>query len=178
MQFIAASDHLLAPPVTPVARGIRRGDRNTAEPDMNLAWRNAKARLYHQPRIRDVFHGSQTRRRNQENLLSEWTDGVVARCLGVWLVCCLALCAVSREDSSQSLASCLNLLPSPMEPSGDRIPGKDSSHRWRWTFRSLCWKTAQVAFKLLNVLASTMKIKIKEIKIIKEVDVLLLPLCI
>lgn len=36
---------------------------------------------------------------------------------------------VSREDSSQSLASCLNLLPSPMEPSGDRIPGKDSSHR-------------------------------------------------
>ncbi|KAM4616885.1 serine-rich coiled-coil domain-containing protein 1 [Polymixia lowei] len=36
---------------------------------------------------------------------------------------------VSREDSSQSLASCLNLLPSPMDPSGDRIPGKDTSHR-------------------------------------------------
>ncbi|XP_056146804.1 serine-rich coiled-coil domain-containing protein 1 [Lampris incognitus] len=36
---------------------------------------------------------------------------------------------VSREDSSQSLASCLNLLPSPMDPSGDRIPGKDSNHR-------------------------------------------------
>ncbi|CAK6950549.1 serine-rich coiled-coil domain-containing protein 1 isoform X1 [Scomber scombrus] len=34
---------------------------------------------------------------------------------------------VSREDSSQSLASCLNLLPSPMEPPGDRIPGKDNS---------------------------------------------------
>ncbi|XP_067377354.1 serine-rich coiled-coil domain-containing protein 1 isoform X2 [Channa argus] len=36
---------------------------------------------------------------------------------------------VSREDSSQSLASCLNLLPSPMDPSGDRIPGKDISQR-------------------------------------------------
>ncbi|KAM3868188.1 serine-rich coiled-coil domain-containing protein 1 [Diretmus argenteus] len=36
---------------------------------------------------------------------------------------------VSREDSSQSLASCLNLLPSPMDTSGDRIPGKDISHR-------------------------------------------------
>ncbi|XP_074526398.1 serine-rich coiled-coil domain-containing protein 1 isoform X1 [Halichoeres trimaculatus] len=32
---------------------------------------------------------------------------------------------VSREDSSQSLASCLNLLPSPMDQSGDRIPGKE-----------------------------------------------------
>ncbi|CAF90465.1 unnamed protein product, partial [Tetraodon nigroviridis] len=36
---------------------------------------------------------------------------------------------VSREDSSQSLTSCLNLLPSPMDPTGDRIPGKDSSQR-------------------------------------------------
>ncbi|KAM9858615.1 serine-rich coiled-coil domain-containing protein 1 [Aulostomus maculatus] len=36
---------------------------------------------------------------------------------------------VSREDSSQSLASCLNLLPSPMDPSGDRIPGKDQCQR-------------------------------------------------
>ncbi|XP_042344695.1 serine-rich coiled-coil domain-containing protein 1 [Plectropomus leopardus] len=36
---------------------------------------------------------------------------------------------VSREDSSQSLASCLNLLPSPMDPSGDRIPGKENTQR-------------------------------------------------
>ncbi|XP_029366365.1 serine-rich coiled-coil domain-containing protein 1 isoform X2 [Echeneis naucrates] len=36
---------------------------------------------------------------------------------------------VSREDSSQSLASCLNLLPSPMDPSGERIPGKESTQR-------------------------------------------------
>lgn len=36
---------------------------------------------------------------------------------------------VSREDSSQSLASCLNLLPSPMDPSGDRIPGRESNQR-------------------------------------------------
>ncbi|KAM3611944.1 uncharacterized protein V6R79_026264 [Siganus canaliculatus] len=36
---------------------------------------------------------------------------------------------VSRENSSQSLASCLNLLPSPMDPSGDRIPGKENSQR-------------------------------------------------
>uniref|UniRef100_A0A3Q0S7A1 Coiled-coil serine-rich protein 1 n=1 Tax=Amphilophus citrinellus TaxID=61819 RepID=A0A3Q0S7A1_AMPCI len=33
---------------------------------------------------------------------------------------------VSREDSSQSLASCLNLLPSPLDPSGDRIVGKEN----------------------------------------------------
>ncbi|XP_029115278.1 serine-rich coiled-coil domain-containing protein 1 isoform X1 [Scleropages formosus] len=33
---------------------------------------------------------------------------------------------VSREDSSQSLASCLALLNSPMEPSADKIPGKES----------------------------------------------------
>uniref|UniRef100_UPI0037E78610 serine-rich coiled-coil domain-containing protein 1 isoform X1 n=2 Tax=Semicossyphus pulcher TaxID=241346 RepID=UPI0037E78610 len=33
---------------------------------------------------------------------------------------------VSREDSSQSLASCLNLLPSPMDPSGDRVPGREN----------------------------------------------------
>ncbi|KAG7481469.1 hypothetical protein MATL_G00067180 [Megalops atlanticus] len=33
---------------------------------------------------------------------------------------------VSREDSSQSLASCLALLNSPMEPSSDKIPGKDA----------------------------------------------------
>ncbi|XP_062237795.1 serine-rich coiled-coil domain-containing protein 1 [Platichthys flesus] len=36
---------------------------------------------------------------------------------------------VSREDSSQSLASCLNLLPSPMDPSADRIPGKENNQR-------------------------------------------------
>ncbi|KAL4660863.1 serine-rich coiled-coil domain-containing protein 1, partial [Arapaima gigas] len=33
---------------------------------------------------------------------------------------------VSREDSSQSLASCLALLNSPMEPSADKIPGKEA----------------------------------------------------
>ncbi|XP_016372409.1 serine-rich coiled-coil domain-containing protein 1-like isoform X5 [Sinocyclocheilus rhinocerous] len=31
----------------------------------------------------------------------------------------------SREDSSQSLASCLNLLPSPLEASTDRTPGRE-----------------------------------------------------
>ncbi|XP_026177062.1 serine-rich coiled-coil domain-containing protein 1 isoform X2 [Mastacembelus armatus] len=36
---------------------------------------------------------------------------------------------VSREDSSQSLASCLNLPHSPMDPSGDRIPGKENIQR-------------------------------------------------
>ncbi|XP_034728999.1 serine-rich coiled-coil domain-containing protein 1 isoform X1 [Etheostoma cragini] len=36
---------------------------------------------------------------------------------------------VSREDSSQSLASCLNLLPSPVDPSGDRIPGRENNQR-------------------------------------------------
>ncbi|XP_034026373.1 serine-rich coiled-coil domain-containing protein 1 [Thalassophryne amazonica] len=36
---------------------------------------------------------------------------------------------VSREDSSQSLTSCLNLLPSPVDPPGDRVLGKDSSQR-------------------------------------------------
>ncbi|XP_037337865.2 serine-rich coiled-coil domain-containing protein 1 [Pungitius pungitius] len=36
---------------------------------------------------------------------------------------------VSREDSSQSLASCLNLPPSPMDPSGDRIPGRENNQR-------------------------------------------------
>ncbi|XP_033475504.1 serine-rich coiled-coil domain-containing protein 1 isoform X2 [Epinephelus lanceolatus] len=36
---------------------------------------------------------------------------------------------VSREDSSQSLASCLNLLHSPMDPSGDRIPGRENNQR-------------------------------------------------
>nr|XP_020458103.1 serine-rich coiled-coil domain-containing protein 1 isoform X2 [Monopterus albus] len=35
---------------------------------------------------------------------------------------------VSREDSSQSLASCLNL-PSPMDPTGERILGKENSQR-------------------------------------------------
>ncbi|XP_060894817.1 serine-rich coiled-coil domain-containing protein 1 [Labrus mixtus] len=33
---------------------------------------------------------------------------------------------VSRENSSQSLASCLNLLHSPMDPSGERILGKEN----------------------------------------------------
>uniref|UniRef100_A0A8C9XVX0 Coiled-coil serine rich protein 1 n=1 Tax=Sander lucioperca TaxID=283035 RepID=A0A8C9XVX0_SANLU len=37
---------------------------------------------------------------------------------------------VSREDSSQSLASCLNLLPSPIDPSGDRIPGRENNQRY------------------------------------------------
>ncbi|KAM4575770.1 serine-rich coiled-coil domain-containing protein 1 isoform 2-T3 [Odontesthes bonariensis] len=36
---------------------------------------------------------------------------------------------VSREDSSQSLTSCLNLLPSPMDPSGDRSAGKENNQR-------------------------------------------------
>ncbi|XP_023131532.1 serine-rich coiled-coil domain-containing protein 1 isoform X1 [Amphiprion ocellaris] len=36
---------------------------------------------------------------------------------------------VSREDSSQSLASCLNLLPSPLDATGDRIAGKESNSR-------------------------------------------------
>uniref|UniRef100_A0A3B4FVB4 Coiled-coil serine rich protein 1 n=1 Tax=Pundamilia nyererei TaxID=303518 RepID=A0A3B4FVB4_9CICH len=36
---------------------------------------------------------------------------------------------VSREDSSQSLASCLNLLPSPLDPSGDRVLGKENIQR-------------------------------------------------
>ncbi|XP_062398956.1 serine-rich coiled-coil domain-containing protein 1 isoform X2 [Sardina pilchardus] len=38
----------------------------------------------------------------------------------------------SREDSSHSLASCLNLMHSPMEPSTDRLPGlepRDPTHR-------------------------------------------------
>lgn len=42
---------------------------------------------------------------------------------------CFSLLTVSREDSSQSLASCLNLPPSPMDASGDRILGKDISQR-------------------------------------------------
>ncbi|XP_068166027.1 serine-rich coiled-coil domain-containing protein 1 isoform X2 [Antennarius striatus] len=36
---------------------------------------------------------------------------------------------VSREDSSQSLASCLNHLPSPMDPSGDAVLGKETNQR-------------------------------------------------
>ncbi|XP_016898628.1 serine-rich coiled-coil domain-containing protein 1 isoform X2 [Cynoglossus semilaevis] len=36
---------------------------------------------------------------------------------------------VSREDSSQSLTSCLNLPHSPMDQSGDRILGKDNHQR-------------------------------------------------
>uniref|UniRef100_A0A8C6P1Q1 Coiled-coil serine rich protein 1 n=1 Tax=Nothobranchius furzeri TaxID=105023 RepID=A0A8C6P1Q1_NOTFU len=36
---------------------------------------------------------------------------------------------VSREDSSQSLLSCLNLLPSPLDPSGDCIVGKEHNQR-------------------------------------------------
>ncbi|XP_057688942.1 serine-rich coiled-coil domain-containing protein 1 isoform X1 [Corythoichthys intestinalis] len=36
---------------------------------------------------------------------------------------------VSRQDSSQSLASCLNLLHSPIDQSGDRIPVKDNCYR-------------------------------------------------
>lgn len=42
---------------------------------------------------------------------------------------CLVVCTVSREDSSQSLASCLNLLPSPLDPSGDRVLGKENIQR-------------------------------------------------
>lgn len=73
---------------------------------------------------------------------------------------CSLVCSVSREDSSQSLTSCLNLLPSPMDPAGDRLPGKDSSQRyawvwmhcfyvilstveWKWLFGTLTWKIAQ-----------------------------------
>lgn len=47
---------------------------------------------------------------------------------------CSLVCSVSREDSSQSLTSCLNLLPSPMDPAGDRLPGKDSSQRYAWAW--------------------------------------------
>ncbi|XP_068613988.1 serine-rich coiled-coil domain-containing protein 1-like [Brachionichthys hirsutus] len=36
---------------------------------------------------------------------------------------------VYREDSSQSLVSCLNLLPSPMDPSGDAVLGKETNQR-------------------------------------------------
>ncbi|XP_032434351.1 LOW QUALITY PROTEIN: serine-rich coiled-coil domain-containing protein 1 [Xiphophorus hellerii] len=36
---------------------------------------------------------------------------------------------VSREDSSQSLTSCLNLLPSPLDPPGDRFAGKENVQR-------------------------------------------------
>ncbi|KAJ0019771.1 hypothetical protein NQD34_007340 [Periophthalmus magnuspinnatus] len=36
---------------------------------------------------------------------------------------------VSRENSSQSLTSCLNLLHSPLDPTGERILGRDHSHR-------------------------------------------------
>ncbi|KAK7933203.1 hypothetical protein WMY93_004099 [Mugilogobius chulae] len=36
---------------------------------------------------------------------------------------------VSRENSSQSLASCLNLLHSPLDPSGERVLGREHSHR-------------------------------------------------
>uniref|UniRef100_A0A3B5LAH0 Coiled-coil serine-rich protein 1 n=1 Tax=Xiphophorus couchianus TaxID=32473 RepID=A0A3B5LAH0_9TELE len=36
---------------------------------------------------------------------------------------------VSREDSSQSLTSCLNLLPSPLDPPGDRLAGKENVQR-------------------------------------------------
>ncbi|KAJ7994370.1 hypothetical protein DPEC_G00265150 [Dallia pectoralis] len=43
---------------------------------------------------------------------------------------------LSREDSSQSLTSCLNLLHSPIEPSGDRVPGRES--RDTATYRNVC----------------------------------------
>ncbi|XP_055017243.1 serine-rich coiled-coil domain-containing protein 1 [Boleophthalmus pectinirostris] len=36
---------------------------------------------------------------------------------------------VSRENSSQSLASCLNLPHSPLDPTGERILGREHSHR-------------------------------------------------
>ncbi|KAA8592146.1 hypothetical protein FQN60_017601 [Etheostoma spectabile] len=49
---------------------------------------------------------------------------------------------VSREDSSQSLASCLNLLPSPMDPSGDRIPGKENNQRLEFNIRFTAWSLA------------------------------------
>uniref|UniRef100_A0A0E9P8W7 Secreted protein n=1 Tax=Anguilla anguilla TaxID=7936 RepID=A0A0E9P8W7_ANGAN len=47
----------------------------------------------------------------------------------------LFLILVSREDSSQSLASCLALLHSPIEPSSDKVLGREprgteSSHRY------------------------------------------------
>ncbi|XP_035377910.1 serine-rich coiled-coil domain-containing protein 1 [Electrophorus electricus] len=45
----------------------------------------------------------------------------------------------SQEDSSQSLASCLNLLPSPLEPTADQTPAKESrEHNREPRPRSLC----------------------------------------
>ncbi|XP_076859590.1 serine-rich coiled-coil domain-containing protein 1 isoform X3 [Brachyhypopomus gauderio] len=45
----------------------------------------------------------------------------------------------SREDSSQSLASCLNLLPSPLEPPVEQTPAKESrEHNREPRPRSLC----------------------------------------
>ncbi|KAK1801258.1 hypothetical protein P4O66_022948 [Electrophorus voltai] len=39
----------------------------------------------------------------------------------------------SQEDSSQSLASCLNLLPSPLEPTADQTPAKESREHNRYS---------------------------------------------
>lgn len=57
--------------------------------------------------------------------------------LSTWIDCWffLPVCSVSREDSSQSLTSCFNLLPSPMDPTGDRIPGKGSSQRYACAYK-------------------------------------------
>lgn len=108
---------------------------------MNLTWRNAKSRLYRLPLIGFSW---------VSNGPSEPGECLFHMCAFYAALgfdsCCFPLCAVSREDSSQSLASCLNLLPSPIEPSGDRVPGKDTSHRWGWTFRLLRWKHSSGGF--------------------------------
>lgn len=54
-----------------------------------------------------------------------------------WLLIVLVVCSVSREDSSQSLTSCFNLLPSPMDPTVDRLPGKASTQRYAWAYKWL-----------------------------------------
>lgn len=49
---------------------------------------------------------------------------------------------VSQEDSSQSLASCLNLLPSPLEVSTDRTPGREPREppiRYRFLTGASLW---------------------------------------
>lgn len=66
-----------------------------------------------------------------------WSQSLKSFYLFVWIDCWffLLVCSVSREDSSQSLTSCFNLLPSPMDPTGDRIPGKGSSQRYACAYK-------------------------------------------
>lgn len=136
---MAASNHLLAPSATPLARGIRWG----------LYYRRSGQWIWHEEMPNPVLitgPGSGTFFMALKWVLKSSRILFLLRVLGrwfvFWLVCCLALCSVSREDSSQSLASCLNLLPSPIEPCGDRIPGKDTSHRWGWIFTLFCWESS------------------------------------